>query len=356
MRAAAASLFLLAAAGCVAVENPPSTPSLQTRVVVDERIELMSVIQLLSGYQLTSNLASDYKKEAGRYFSVCSNHAAVTEFANLSAGEFNFSVVPDAFIALSQPPALIQRFPAKDEVVEAAGGSANYEQFINLVRNFAAECDFAGFHAAHRGYYHDLESAARPAINASTNSLVTYLGMPLGSTEVVLGPLLHDGGFATRYVDENGDALAFAFIGPVGMVDGRATFGSADRLQPLVAHEFAHTVVNPLTSRYAATVSASEQSFALLVDGMRLEGYASWEQVVNENIIRAITARLTALDRGDAAGRAEVADDVRRGFAYVPALVASLEKYESDRITYSTLAEFYPDLLRVFVRPSGEPS
>jgi hypothetical protein len=86
---------------------------------------------------------------------------------------------------------------------------------------------------------------------------------------------------------------------------------------------------------------------------MRREGYSSWDQVINESIIRAITSRLTAADRGEEAANAEVAEEVKRGFVYVPALVDELRRYEKSRDTNASIKDFYPSLLDVFKQSSA---
>lgn len=348
MRIVAACLLPATLLGCASIGAPSAQTTPETAVTVDSRIELMSVIQLLSDYFLVSYLDSSYKLGAAEYFASCRDHPAVSKFSKLSSGDFNFSAVPDAFVALSEPPLLEQRYPLKSEVTHSAGGPEAYAEFLSLTRAFASDCGFPEFYARNRPYYDRLIAQSRPSVTASTRTLSAYLGMPLGSTEVVLGPLLHDGGFATRYHREDGETFAYAFIGPAGILDGETDFGTSERLQPLISHEFAHTVINPLTARYSSDVDDSAASFDGLVEAMRREGYTTWEQVINESIIRAITARLTTLERGKAAGEAEIADELKRGFVYVPALIAALEHYEAHRNTYPTIESYYPNLLRVF--------
>lgn len=348
MRIVAACLLPAALLGCASIQTRMTETTPKAAVTVDSRIELMGVIQLLSDYFLVSYLDSSYKLEAAEYFASCRDHPAVSKFSELSSSDFSFSTVPDAFIALSEPPMLEQRYPPKPEVTQSAGGPKAYAEFLSLTRAFASDCGFPEFYARNRPYYDRLIAQSRPSVTASTRILSAYLGMPLGSTEVVLGPLLHDGGFATRYDSDDGKASAYAFIGPASIVDGETNFGTSERLQPLISHEFAHTVINPLTARYSSEVGASAANFDGLVEAMRREGYTTWDQVINESIIRAVTARLTTQERGNAAGEAEIADELQRGFVYVPALISALEHYEAHRETYPTIESYYPNLLRVF--------
>ncbi len=340
--------LMLASYGCAPVEETPPAVSSETAVTVDRRIELMGVIQLLSGYFLVSYLDSDYKRDAAQFFKTCADHSAVTKFSSLSANGFDFNNVPEAFIALSESPDLQPRLPFGRAAIESAGGEENLTEFLTSTRAFARDCHFDEFYDAHLPEYQRMIDQSRQAVRESTRSLSSYLGTPLGSTEVVLGPLLHDGGFATRFDHDGGRAIAFAFIGPQAISAGSVDFGGAARLQPLIAHEFAHTVINPLTVRHASQVAVTEKNTDPLREPMRLEGYSRWEHVINESIIRAVTARLTAAERGEDAANAEVAEEVKRGFVYVPAVVAELRKYEASRSAYPKIEDFYPNLLRVF--------
>lgn len=64
MRAISAFLSPALLMGCASMDKPTAPRSAETIVTVDSRIELMSVIQLMSGYFLVSYLESDYKSEA----------------------------------------------------------------------------------------------------------------------------------------------------------------------------------------------------------------------------------------------------------------------------------------------------
>ena len=81
---------------------------------------------------------------------------------------------------------------------------------------------------------------------------------------------------------------------------------------------------------------------------MKENGYSTWEQTIYEHIIRAITVRLTTLSRGQAAGDAELNEELKRGFVYVPALVRKLQHYEKNRDRYPAIADFCPELLTAF--------
>lgn len=320
----------------------------QVYVGADPRIELMSVVQVLAGYFLVTPYDSRYKQEVEAHFGRHANHRAVTLFKELSEQRFNFSTVPDIILRYTPPPALQPRVPVPSELSEAAGGPEMLASFVNALRDFAVQSDFKRFYAEHELFYTALASRSHGSASAVVAALERYTGSPIRNGRVILAPLLHDGGFAAFYDMPEGSAEAWALIGPNPPLEGIPWFGDATRLEDLIGHEFGHLIVNTLTEAHADAVAASEASFPAVRDAMYRNGYSNWKTTVDEHIIHAITSRLAASSRGEAAAEAAVAESVKRGFLYVPALVARLKRYESQRERYPTLASFYPELLEAF--------
>ena len=308
----------------------------------------MSVLQVLTDYPLVTYLDHGYKAELRERFGVHTGHPAVATFRSMWKKEFRFNTVPEAVMAFTPPPELAPRRAVSADALKAAGGEQQLSQLVAEMRDFAASSDFNGFFAQKQPYYSQLVAKTKPVVTAVVGPLERYLGTDLGDATVVLGPLLHDGGFLSSYTNEAGEPEIYAFIGPERVVAGLPDFGTAERLDPLISHEFAHSVINPLTAKYAARVQARAGLFPAIATKMKENGYNTWEQTVYEHIIRAITVRLTTLSRGEAAGRAAMNEELKRGFVYVPPLVEKLATYEQSRDKYPTIATYYPELLTAF--------
>lgn len=344
-------LALLAACARPAQLPPTPAPPAQVAVIVDSRIELMSAVQLLAGYFLVSPYDSAYEAEMRAHFAPHVRHPAVTLFRQMSKEGFAFSNVPDTLMRYTPPPALAPRIAVTERLTAAAGGQARLDAFMEALRDFARASDFALFFAAHRPFYEGLAERSRAAATAPVAALQAYTGMPVRGATVVLGPLLHDGGFAVFYDLPGGGSEAFALVGPTKPVEWTIHFGDAERLEDLVAHEFGHLIVNPLGDAHAAAIEARAAAFPPIAEAMRRNGYSNWKTSVDEHVIRAVTARIAARARGEEAGAAAVAEEVERGFVHVPALAERLKRYEARRGNYPTLADFSPELLAAF--PAG---
>lgn len=314
-------------------------------VDVDPRIELMAVLQLLSGYPVLTSHETPYRADVQAYFADHVEHPAVLRFDSLSAQGFSFDAVPKAFMWFAPLPELTLAPEVPNEVAMRAGGRAALADFGRLARDFATNSHFAEFFRAHAGTYDAMVTAVVPHAAAALEQLRGYTGMALPEVRLVVSALLHDGGFAMR----GGSPPAQAFIGPRGVsAAGFGDFGDESRLGPLVWHEFAHTLVNPLTREQAALVEALEDTEEAFRAAMRRQAYEEWETIVNESIIRALEVRLATLHLGEEEGARTRTRQVERGFRHVPALAEALLEYERDRERYPTLADFHGRLLDVF--------
>lgn len=352
MKPALLSLCVLALSSN-AVAQPDSTAR-SVRVTVDPRIELMGVVQLLNGYRLVSRYDYAYKKDVQAYFEPYADHRAVELFGEMSSSGFSFSAVPEAMLALTEPPELAQRVPFSEEVVRRAGGADRLDEFVRALRAFAKDTDFDAFYAAHGGVYGLAVDSTREAAEAAVRSLSDYVGVDLPRTTIVLGMLLHHGGFAARYEPTPGAVEAYAFVGPAGPGGGAPSFGAAERMAGLVAHEFAHTVVKPLMREHADEVDRYAALFAPIEDDMRRAAYPEWTIAAEEHIVRAITTRLAYLSLGVQEGNDALAREEGRGFAYLRLLLNRLEAYERSRDQYPTLGDYFLVLLDGFGEATRE--
>jgi hypothetical protein len=347
-------------------------------ITVDPRIELLAVVQFLSGYGERTGLITrydfPYKSDISEYFSAYKNHPAVKLFEEMSVSGFSFDAPPDAMLHLSNPPELTLQLPFTRYLKRRAGREEKLEKFIQELRDFAGKSDFMSFFEAHRGTYSKIISDTQSKM-AGVDFIATlenYYGMKQLSYDIILAPLFHPGGFGPRIDPEGGSSPVLNFFkslrylifnkwsaksyeiynicGPSGVENGIPGFGTQEGFRQLAWHEFGHSFVNPLSESLKNRVKISEYSslFAPIRDKMEKEGYSNWETCVNEHIVRAVTARLTFIHFGNQAGEDELRDQKSRGFVYIEPLCQKLEEFENRRDKYPALSDFFPELLKVF--------
>jgi hypothetical protein len=338
------------ASGCargVLAQGPEFPPvraeSNGVSVAVDPRIELMTAIQLLAGYPILTSHDTPYRSDVAEYFAPHRAHQAVAYFDTLFESGFAFDAVPKSFASMSSLPELELTDAVPREALAAAGGRPQLERLALLASELAQRSKLAAFYRSHEGTYRRLVDSTLSQIVSGIAHLTEYTGVKIPEARVVLSPLIHDGGFAMAGTPPQ------AFIGPRGIgPDGFPDFGGAARLGPLIWHEFAHTIINPLTESQRDKVDALEIVDEEFRTRMRRNAYADWSTIVNESIIRAIEVRLTARILGDDAARRAQERQVERGFIHVPRIVEILHLYEADRDSFPTIADFYPRVLNAF--------
>lgn len=111
----------------------------------------------------------------------------------------------------------------------------------------------------------------------------------------------------------DGRLEAYALVGPSATEGGLPAFGSSLELWSSVWHEFAHTLIDPLTAKHREVVMEHSSLYDPIAAEMDEMGYGSWETVVNEHVIRAGEARLAHERFGPVAAREKLREEARRG-------------------------------------------
>ena len=322
-------------------------------IAVDPRIELLAVVQFLSGYDKRYNLITrfdfSYKQDVREHFSEYKDHAAVTLFDKMSAQVFNFDAPPAAMLYLSDPPELAQVFPFTGYLNRRAGGNKRLTEFVELLRDFAVDTNFMTFYETHTDVFQQMVADTRAKMGSINyiRTLEGYYGMNQGRCAVLLAPLLM-GGFGPRVEQLDGSFDIYNVMGPLNLKDDMPSFGSKTSFRYMVWHEFGHSFVNPTTSRFKKDINKYKALYDPIAADMQQQAYGNWENCVNEHLVRAVTTRLSYREIGMGAGIKALHQEKNRHFAYVELLCKRLEYYEEQRDIYPSFVDFYPELIKVF--------
>ena len=317
-------------------------------VTIDPRIELMSIIQLLADYFLLSPYQTDYRRMAQAHFGGFVDHECVEHYARLSQQSFNGDAVPSAFLVLSDPPVLHQRMPFPGNTLERAGGAATLDSWFAELRDFAKQSRFMEFFQRQQPVFNNIIAKTQQAAQQAIIPLRSYLGVPLDNCHLILGMLLHHGGFGPAISPSDGPEEYYALIGPIGSKKNLPNFGSAKDIAIITWHEWSHSVINPLADAHSTLIASSEQLYQPIAKHMAFHGYDSWHITAIEHIINAITTRLIAQVFGEQASAVALDELLQDDYCYLPPLLERLMEYEVQRERYPTLSSFFPYLLDAF--------
>ena len=316
----------------------------------DPRLELLTVVQLLSRYPYLTPYRVDYARDAIAHFSSHQRHQAITLFQNLSSGVGWSDAYPTAMLYLSDPPALETNGPIPPHIYRAFRGPENFTRFIQVLRDFARQTHFNRFFARQEKLYIRLKAELSQDLSHRdpTAAVEAYYGTRQLSYHLVLSPLLHHGGFGPHLGRPGGPYDVYTLLGPTGAERGVPKYGPRDQLLQIIWHEFSHAYVNPLSEDHYDELMHHAELFTPLAEQMNAIGYTRWLDCANEHLIRAITARLAHHHLGPEAGRQTLREESARGFRYIHALAHRLEEYEARRDDYPIFASFFPQLIAVF--------
>ena len=328
------------------------TPSID--VSVDPRIELLTVVQCLAGYEQLGGGGLSYRREVLARFAPWRSHPAVTLFARMAREGFTGDAPPAVMLRLAEPPALELRAPFSVYLETRAGGRARLFAFLDSLRDFAAESRFTEFHAAHERLFRRLAGDARRVLRRTrvVEPLEDYFGVREHGYHLILAPLLPAGGYAAEVERPPGIVDCYAILGPSRASHGRPRFWDPDALEALLWHEFSHVFIGNLPEACRRDIVADSALFEPLRARMLSQGYARWEVCADEHLVRAVGVRLVARMEGAHAAEKALDLQLRLGFAYLPRLLAALERFERERALFPTLGDFCPALAEAIHRPA----
>ena len=325
-------------------------------ISVDERIEMLSVIRLLSGFSEKNHAAFEtaYKKSAMDFFKKHKNHPAVAFYKKMAGSGFSYDAPPTVMLHLSWPDMKVKT-PFTEYLIARAGGVENLDKMAGLFADFAKQSDFASFFKQNAPYYSGLLDGALKTIGSNdfVAQIEKYYGTGQAGYNIVLAPILRrQGGYGPAVNSADGRLDVYNIMGPVDASEDKYDFGGIEHFRSLVWHEFGHSFVNPLTEKNSAEIELYAKLFTPIEKKMAGQAYPKWETCVNEHIIRAVCARLTAIHIGESEYIAEINDNKAKGFAYIEDLCNLLTVYEQQRSQYFEFKVFYPQIIAMFKKLS----
>lgn len=341
-------------------------------VMVDSRIELITILHYLKGnryeYFLEDNLVnsylslfdSDYKKEIDEYFSPYKNHEAVlfvqeqydqyflNGFLQQIDYSLNLSPLPNSQFNHQQ----LNYFTFAKEEPEFE----NLNDFDQLLNDFAEDTNFMGFFQEHEDFYVKMINHTIMYLeDDSVSQIADYYGYTHNSYNLILSPLFYNGG-ASFWIESNmGQYDAYSVIGPFNNYDNKTSlYNDPFTLSYLINHEFSHSYVNSIAEDYDSEILRSYKLFLSMKDQM-IDGYIynSWDAVVNEHLIRSVTARLILEKYGIDEYNYTLQFERELGFIYIDLFVEQLEIYENNRDIYKTFDQFFPEIIKALDAEAG---
>jgi hypothetical protein len=274
--------------------TPAPATRAETTVRVDRRVELVSV---------------------DAAFGPLADHPAIATTRELRASR---GISYDAPIHLAMhldddlAPQRVDELVALERRWQGIDVAAYAAQLADLAR--AGKLD--DLLAAQRDYTTRVEQALRPIVaGEGASGWFDELFGPRADTSFVVVPGLLTGSksFGTR--SKSGDRTELVQVLGIAAADGLPV--ADEQTVRLLVHETAHSYINPAFELHHGKLAASGQKiFALVERRMRAQAYTSWQTMLNEAGVRAVTTLYLRDRRGDEAGARAAREEQRLGFLW----------------------------------------
>jgi len=318
-------------------------------ITVDPRMELLSAVQVISDYP-TINRKTSYSDELMKFFAKDTLSNAVI-FTTKLATDFGFTYdAPiDLMLRLSQVPDLKLLHPYSERMIERAHGKENLDNYTVTLHDFAIKSHFTEFWNSKKSYYQKIVDYTADDLGDfdPVGKLESYYNESKNSYTVTLSPSF-GGGYGIRIPSSNNGLDIFACIDVREMKDN-IPYYSKRGLSYFLWHEFSHSYVNPLTEKYKTRIKTSSKLFNLLENEMRDISWGSWQNCIDEHIIRAVYIRLLTLYGKENEAKSQLIREKSLHYVYIEPLIEKLKQFEIERQTKNiTFSNYYPTLLSVF--------
>jgi hypothetical protein len=325
-------------------------------VSVDPRLELISIIQYLSIYRahrfrLVTDLKFEYRRRVDVYFADYKNHAAVKLVEEASPKGFIGSLPPDMMIRLSDPSELKILHPLAGYHDEAFGGEEKRRVFLDQLRDFARESRFMDFFRQNHDQYEKMVQDYQQKMGNRNyvTILKDYTSITPGRCHIILVPLYGPAGFGPHLESRDGSVEAFNITGPRSVEDDIPRFGTEEGIRDLLLHEFGHSINNPLVKKYESEFNKYDSLHEPIKQKAELLGYGNkWINCVYEQINSAFNIRVLYRQIDAKEGEKELKSEMKKGWAYIPAICERLKEYEANRAKYKTYTDFFPRIIDLF--------
>lgn len=351
----------VAPAAPAAPSAPAAQPAAQPAGVriaakVDPTVEFLSAVARNAGFEeyRMKNAASPYAQRVDALLKPHLEHPAFEQMRIMRREHgMSYDAVMSLAMHLGPPPALVERvdFDARPPRLDARLETRGTRRLVAQLRDLATQCLWADFVAKEAAFY--AQAAASLESAANRIALLPWfdrtLGVRQGAAYELVPGLLNGGGnygVGIQFVDGTPERIRPVIGCDTWDAQGVPVFG--EDLAPLLAHELCHSYTNAVVDRHLKALQpAGERLFAGARRSMERQAYGDARTVLYETLVRACVVRCMLDVLGPEAASKQSAEEVSRGFKWVPALAQALGEYEANRARYADLDAFVPRIVEV---------
>ncbi len=325
------------------------------RVMVDPRVELMSIIFRLAGNrEYNRGCVLQYTNDVEKQFGDFRDHEAVQLARRLRQTRgVSFDACMSMAVHITEPPELHlrTRLDPWPKALDHRWPSSDVPKFLAAVRQFAEKSKFSEFFTAQGPLYEQATSRMQSMLQQHAH--LDWFDKFFGGKRkvhfvVALGMLNGPNCYGPRFQAANGQVEMYCILG-VWRTDAEGIPEFQPGMVTTVVHEFCHSYANPIVDRFASDAQdGAQRLFASVKDAMSRQAYSNWKTMLYESLVRASTVRYILANDGPEAARQAILREKHRSFLWTDELADLLGEYEAQRDRYPSLDDFAPRLAEFF--------
>ncbi|MDZ4182173.1 MAG: DUF4932 domain-containing protein, partial [Candidatus Cloacimonadaceae bacterium] len=333
-------------------------------ISIDPRIELLAVIQYLSGSEMVSKDVNGYADAIDAWFGDHKEHPVLELLPKMEELGFGYDLPVVTFLQYDSLPLEhktmhLDRFyhNMNEERWQEISPAADWEQLRILVNSFYIQSDFAGFFLSQQDLFNQSLASAEKLV-AGSPDMIAHLAAWFHEThpsyKLVISPLLGGMGYGPALLNEKGENEAYCLL---SFHPGDTPESALKNLAYMFFHEFSHSYVNPLVDEHYTELRLAEKLFDPISQKMTDLAYPSWWICVAEHFVRASELRLLSTFFAEQSASYSSDSQIALGFIYIDTILESLHAYEKARDEHGlSFKDYFPKLVADFVALKDAPA
>ncbi len=318
-------------------------------LMIDPRIELLTIVQRLSGSEMVHNDGYGYSDEVDAWFMPFVDHPVVSKMKSLEERDFNNDAPVQYMLRYEGVPLVDRCFRYEEHVgvsqyarLEEIGNDVEFDSWIDLMNDFAEVSRFADFMLSQDAYYQKQLDMLTEKYSRSNvvEAITNWYGYRSGDFTFIFAPLIPLSGYGPCIVDSNGNQHNFCIMGNDDLIT--------------IIHEFSHSYVNPIVMQdiYRWNTTENLQTDKLLK--RMYNAYNHWWVVVIEQFVRIAVIRILKRMDGDYNLESAIENEERCGFLYTRFLNGLCEEYEQSELAFNDYFPRFEEALEALAKDPDE--
>lgn len=322
-------------------------------VQVNPYLEFMNSILLTSryneltmpyvGYGLMTAVQNEYTGAIKQFLNEYHNEPVYKTIEDMIPNGFTFSRPVELMLSLGSGNDFSIQHQLSPLCVQYCGGMEQISKLLRSLKDFESKIHFFEFFDTIKSFYATIVQKTSESLGRYpfVDLIEQEFGKSQNSYNYILSSLMV-GNFGISFVD-------YKTYG----ADLFSVFSTDDfSLSPrILIHEFSHSFINPLTDKYYDLAEKYIPSYEKLKD-LKLpdyqSGYGDFKECINEHLVRAMSIHLLKQINHTDSANVQLKNDFYSGYRFIEKILERYDYYDRNRTQYSSIEEFYPELLGSF--------